>query len=97
MQFNYLIAQGAITTHAGTLSRGTARVVFALDYTKLPAAIESLDKELLEMEATGDRARAEQWFARYGTMPSSLQSSLESTKDIPVDIFPKFSWDVPVK
>jgi hypothetical protein len=97
MQFNYLLAQGAITTHAGTLSRGTARVVFALDYTKLPAAIESLDKELLEMEATGDRARAEQWFARYGTMPSSLQSSLESTKDIPVDIFPKFSWDVPVK
>jgi hypothetical protein len=97
MEFNYLLGQGAITPHAGTLSRGTARVVFSLDYAKLPAAIESLDKELLEMEATGDRTRAEQWFARYGTMPASLQSALESTKDIPVDIFPKFSWDAPVK
>jgi hypothetical protein len=97
MEFNYLLEKGAIFPHAGTLSRGTAPVVFSLDYNKLPAAIESLDKELLEIEATGDRDRAEQWFARYGTMPLSLKSSLESTRSIPVDIFPKFSWDVSFK
>jgi hypothetical protein len=97
MEFNYLVAQGAIVAHAGTLSLDTARVVFALDYAKLGAAIESLTRELLEVEATGDRARAELWFARYGNMPPALKSSLESTKGIPVDIFPKFSWDVPVQ
>jgi hypothetical protein len=97
MEFNYLLDQGAIVPHAGTLSRGTARVVFALDFEKFPAAIESLTKELLEIEATGDRLRAEQWFTRYGSMPPALQSALDSTRDVPVDIFPKFSWDVPVK
>jgi hypothetical protein len=75
----------------------SARVVFALDYAKFSAAIESLNQELLEMEATGDRARAEQWFARYGSMSPALASALESAKDVPVDIFPKFSWDAPVK
>jgi hypothetical protein len=97
MEFNYLLDQGAIVPYAGTLSRGTARVVFALDFDKFPAAIESLTKELLEIEATGDRLRAEQWFTRYGSMPPALQSALDSTRDVPVDIFPKFSWDVPVK
>ncbi len=97
MEFNYLLEKGAITPHAGTLSRGTARVVFAVDYEKLPAAIASLSKELLEIEATGDRPRAEQWFARYATMPPALKSSIESTKGIPIDIFPKFSWDIPIR
>jgi len=97
MEFNYLLEKGAILPHAGTLSRGTARVVFALDFSKFPELIESLDRELLEIEVTGDRTRAEQWFARYGELPPSFQSSLESTKDIPVDIFPRFSWDVPVR
>jgi hypothetical protein len=94
MEFNYLLEQGAITPHAGTTSLHTAPVVFTLDYAKLPAAMESLDKELLQIEATGDRSRAEQWFTRYGSVPPSLRSALESTSDIPVDIFPKFSWDV---
>jgi hypothetical protein len=97
MEFNYLVQQGAIVSHEGNRGRGTARVVFALDYAKLPAAIASLTRELLEMEATGDRLRAEQWFARYGSVSSALRASLESTRDIPLEIFPKFSWDVPVK
>jgi len=97
MEFNYLLEKGAIIPHAGTLSHGTARVVFALDYAKLATSIDSLNKELLEMEATGNRQRAEQWFARYGSVPESLRSALESTQYLPVDIFPKFSWDVPMK
>jgi hypothetical protein len=113
MEFNYLVEKGAILPQAGSLSRASARgrsgvccrvpvtasarVVFALDYAKFSAAIESLNQELLEMEATGDRARAEQWFARYGSMSPALASALESAKDVPVDIFPKFSWDAPVK
>jgi hypothetical protein len=93
MQFNYLLEKGVITPRFGPLGRGNALYVFTLDYAKLPAAIESLETELLEMEATGDRTRAEQWFARFSALPPSLKSSLESTRDIPIDIFPKFSWD----
>ena len=97
MEFNYLVEQGAILSHPGIRGHGTARVVFALDYLKLPAAIAALNRELLEIEASGDRLRAEQWFVRYGGVGSSLRASLESTRNIPLEIFPKFAWEVPVK
>jgi hypothetical protein len=47
---------------------------------------------LLEIEATGDRARAERWFQKYGTMPAELKSSLNSAASVPVDIDPVFSF-----
>jgi hypothetical protein len=97
MEFNYLFEQGAIVAHAGTLSRGTARVVFALDFDRLPAAIGTLNRELLEIEAAGDRSRAEQWFARYAAPPPALRTALESSLGLPVDIAPKFSWDLPIQ
>jgi hypothetical protein len=46
----------------------------------------------LEIEATGDRARAERWFLKYGTMPAELHSSLNSATSVPVDIDPIFSF-----
>jgi hypothetical protein len=96
-EFNYLFGQSAIVAHAGTLSRGTAREVFALDFDRLPAAVAALNRELLEIEASGDRSRAEQWFARYATPSPALRAALESSRDLPVDIAPKFSWDLPMK
>ena len=44
------------------------------------------------IEATGDRARAEAWFAKYDRMPAELQNALAVTQDIPVDIEPVFSF-----
>jgi hypothetical protein len=41
-------------------------------------------KELLEQEATGNRARVEAWFAKYGAMPPQLAKALESASDVPV-------------
>jgi hypothetical protein len=81
MEFNYLAEQGAIT-HDAQSSR------YAIDFTKMPQAIDSLAKELLEIEATGDRNRAEQWFKKYDPMPSELKSALANVKDVPVDIDP---------
>jgi hypothetical protein len=81
MEFNYLVEQGAITRDAKTGR-------YAIDYAKMPGAIASLAKELLEIEATGDRARAEQWFQKYDAMPAELKSSLANVKDVPVDIDP---------
>jgi hypothetical protein len=81
MEFNYFVEQGAIT-------RDPATSRYAIDFTKMPQAVASLAKELLEIEATGDRNRAEQWFKKYDSMPSELKSALANVKDVPVDIDP---------
>jgi hypothetical protein len=58
----------------------------------MPAMIAQLAKELLEIEATGDRSRAENWFAKYGKIPPELTAALAAAKDIPVDLIPVFSF-----
>jgi hypothetical protein len=84
MEFNYLSEHGAITRQ----SSGR----YAIDYGRMPAVMNDLAKELLEIEATGDRTRAEKWFRKYGTMPTELRSSLKSAASVPVDIDPVFSF-----
>jgi hypothetical protein len=81
MEFNYLSEQGAI-------SRDATSGLYAIDYSRLKETIASLAKELLEMESTGDRERAEAWFRKYDAMPAELSSALQRTADIPVDIDP---------
>jgi hypothetical protein len=81
MEFNYLSEQRAITQDAKTGR-------YVVDFEKMPAAIASLAKELLEIEATGDRNRAEQWFKKYDSMPAGLKSTLANIKDVPVDVDP---------
>jgi hypothetical protein len=89
MEFNYLVEQGVITRDpAGR---------YGIDDSKMDAAVNALAKELLEIEATGDRRRAENWFAKYDKMPADLQNALSHTTKIPVDIAPVFSWPVKVK
>ncbi len=81
MEFNFLSERGAITRD------NSGRYV--VDYAKMPDAIAAVTKELLEIEATGDRARAEAWFAKYDRMPAELKTALEAAKDVPVDIDPR--------
>jgi hypothetical protein len=90
MQFNYFVEQGAITRDAATGR-------YALDVAKMPVAVASLAKELLEIEATGDRARAEAWFAKYGTMPADLKAALSKTGSVPVDVDPVTSFGEEVR
>ncbi len=80
MEFNYLSEKGAITRD----SAGH----YVIDYAKMPDTLAALAKELLEIEATGDRARAESWFKRYDKMPADLRSALDATGNVPVDIDP---------
>jgi hypothetical protein len=80
MEFNFLSERGAIVRY----SSGR----YGVDYAKMPDAISAVAKELLEIEATGERARAEAWFARYEQMPTELRSALEAAKDVPVDFDP---------
>ncbi len=82
MEFNYLSERGAVKREASGR--------YAIDYGRMPSAISDLAKELLEIEATGDRARAENWFKKYDRMPADLQASLKSAASVPVDIDPVF-------
>jgi len=80
MEFNFLRERGAIfRDDAGR---------YAIVLEKMPDAIAALTKELLEIEATGDRARAEAWFAKYDKMPDELRTALDAAKDLPVDVDP---------
>jgi hypothetical protein len=83
MEFSYLTEQRALTYSGGR---------YLIDMAKIPAALEGLAKELLAIEATGDRGRAEAWFAKYDRTPQELKNALAGTTDIPVDINPVFSF-----
>jgi hypothetical protein len=89
MEFSYLLEQGAI--------RRDAKGLYEIDFAKMPASIASLARELLQQEATGDRARAEAWFKKYAVMPPELSAALAKADDIPVDVDPEFSFNPPVR
>jgi hypothetical protein len=83
MEFSYLSEQHALTYANGR---------YTIDLTKISGALAALAKELLDMEATGDRARVETWFTKYDRMPQELKTALAATTNIPVDINPVFSF-----
>ncbi len=82
MEFNYFTENGVIA-----LDPATGR--YGIEFTRMRAAITGLARELLEQEATGDRGRADAWFARYGAMPRELSTALEAASDVPVDVDPE--------
>jgi hypothetical protein len=82
MEFNYLVEQKAVNRVGGK---------YAVDFGRMPAAIASLAKELLTIEATGDRARAEAWMNRYDKMPAELAEAMKAASKLPVDVWPVYS------
>jgi hypothetical protein len=90
MEFNYLAEQGAIR-------RDAVSGLYEIDFARMPSAIASLAKELLEQEATGDRGRTERWFKKYAVMPAELSAALAKANDIPVDVDPEFDFHPPLR
>lgn len=88
MEFSYLMEQHALSDSGGR---------YVIDFAKMPATLTSLAKELLQMEATGDRARTEAWMTKYDRMPVELKAALAKTSNIPVDVNPIFSFKDDVK
>jgi len=89
MEFNYLSERGAIKRR----SSGQ----YAIDFGIMPAVLADLAKELLDIEATGDRMRAENWFRKYDTVSAELKASLKTASKVPVDVDPVFSFAEKVK
>ena len=85
LEFNFLREKNAIVRSGGK---------YAIDYGRIPGALEQVAKELLEIEATGDRTRGEAWFNRYDTIPPDLAEALKAAKNVPVDVEPIFSFPV---
>jgi hypothetical protein len=81
MEFNYLMEHQALTQVGGR---------YTIAYGRMPDTLAGLAKTLLEMEATGDRAAAEAWFAKYDKIPPELQTALATAIGIPVDVRPIF-------
>jgi hypothetical protein len=90
MEFNFYSERGAI-------AREAASGRYAIDFARMPEAVAALAKELLVQEATGDRARVEAWFAKYGAIPPELAKSLGAASDVPVDIDPISSFPGPMR
>jgi hypothetical protein len=88
MEFNFLMEKGALAYADGK---------YTIDYAGMPRALAQLCKELLTIEATGDRARAEAWFTKYDRMPADLVAALKATAGIPVDVDPVFSFSEEVR
>ncbi len=90
MEFNFYSERGAIARDASTGR-------YVIDFARMPEAVAALAKELLEQEATGDRARVEAWFAKYGAIPPELAKALQAAADVPVDIDPISSFPEPMR
>src|SRR5260370_13309318 len=89
MEFNYYLEHGAVKREASGK--------YSLDFERMPRQIENLAKELLEMEATADRARAEAWFKKYNVIAPELRKSLYRAATLPGDGDPVFSFPREVK
>lgn len=90
MELSYLTEQGAIR-------RDPSSGLYEADFSKMPAAIDSLAKKLLTLEATGDRAGTEAWFKEYAVMPPELAATLAKCSDVPVDVDPAFDFNPPLR
>ncbi|XP_058113985.1 nudix hydrolase 3 [Magnolia sinica] len=85
LQFNWLYEKGAFILH----SDGT----FSVDFAKVEGAVEGLSREILTIQAKGDKAAAKSLLQEYGKMTQPLRNAMEKLEKIqvPVDIAPIFS------
>ncbi|KAK1289822.1 Nudix hydrolase 3 [Acorus calamus] len=84
LQFNYLFEKGAFCLN----SDGT----FSVDFSKVEGAVESLSREILTIQAKGDKAAAKSLLDEYAKMTEPLADALGKLErvEVPVDIAPVF-------
>jgi len=83
VQWNWYREKGAIEP------AGVGR--FRVRPEKCREAVRTLARELLEIEAAGDVARARRLLDRYGQATPEIEGVIAKLKDIPVDIRPRFA------
>jgi peptidase M49-like protein len=82
LQLGWFMDAGAVWV----LKDGT----FAIDPVKMRAAVTSLTRELMHLQARGDRAAALALLERLAVLRPPVQRVLERLQGVPVDIAPRF-------
>jgi hypothetical protein len=83
LQFNYFLDHGAFIANAD----GT----FAVDIPKMKAAVISLTRDLLTIEAQGDYAAGKKLLETMAVTRQPLKEALDRLTDIPTDIEPIYT------
>ena len=81
IQFNYLMDKGAFVRREGR---------YEVDFSKIKPAVRDLVHDLLTLEATGDYSGARHLMDTLGVIRPEEQKTIDSLKDVPVDIAPIF-------
>ena len=79
LQLNYLLS-------AGGIEFDRKKGEFSVHPKKFDPAITSLAKELLEIEGTGDYARAGELLKTHGELDPAVRDALAKTREVPVDV-----------
>ncbi|XP_010539549.1 PREDICTED: nudix hydrolase 3 [Tarenaya hassleriana] len=84
LQFNWLYEKGAFVFHQDQ--------TFSVDFAKVEGAVESLSREILTIQARGDKNAALALLEKYCTMTEPLKAALDKLESVkvPVDIAPTF-------
>ncbi|GAU21061.1 hypothetical protein TSUD_132730 [Trifolium subterraneum] len=84
LQFNWLYEKGAFVLHGEDK--------FSVDFSKIEDAVEGLSREILTIQAQGDKEAAGLLLQKYGVMTEPLKVALEKLENIqvPVDVAPTF-------
>ncbi|KAL2930363.1 Nudix hydrolase 3 [Bienertia sinuspersici] len=85
LQFNWLFEKEAFVMHPD----GT----FGVNFDKVKDAVEGLSRQILTIQATGDKNAASSFFQEYCKMTDPLRYALDKLESIkvPVDITPTFA------
>ena len=83
LQLNALLDAGAVTVSA----KGT----FGVDGAKIRGAVEALARELMELQHSGDAAKARKLLTERVVLRPAVQKVLDQLGAIPVDIEPIFT------
>jgi len=84
LQFNWLFEKGAFVLHPDE--------TFSVNFSKVDVEVESLSREILTIQAKGDKKAAKALLDKYCKMSHPLKVALEKLEKIqvPVDIAPTF-------
>jgi hypothetical protein len=82
LQLNWYLDAGAITARPD----GT----FSVDAGKMRGAVVSLTRELMTLEAKGDRSGAQALLEKLGVVRPEIRRALDRLAAVPVDIAPRF-------
>jgi hypothetical protein len=80
LQLNYIVESGGFVANTD----GT----FAVDFTRIQAAVRDLTRDVNTIEAEGDYPAAKRMLDTFGVVSPAMQKALDGLADLPTDIAP---------